>query len=137
MTVFSGGNNGSNDLNTSEFVSLAQGAVAGPTLSFAMSFHCMVKFNSSTAMIIGGQQNGTNSEKCWFVNFATGFIKEGNSLNVDRRLMSCEKIIKDSENIIIVVAGGKDLTGASLDTIEFFNSALGHWTLGFRWEVIS
>ena len=90
----------------------------------------MVRIDSSTVLIIGGFQNGSNSNKVWEVDLSNNFtIKEGPSLNVSRNGHSCAKMILNGK-LIIVVAGGND--GKScLDSVELLDPhSKDGWILG-------
>merc|ERR1711993_40132 len=95
----------------------------GPDLPFTIKKHSMVRIDSSTVLIIGGFQNGSNSNKVWEVDLSNNFtIKEGPCLNVPRNGHSCAKMNLNGK-VIIVVAGGND--GKScLDSVELLDPHL-------------
>merc|ERR1711963_1378293 len=55
-----GGANGTQDLSSSEFVTL-KGSTKGPFLPFTVYGHSMVKINDSTVYLIGGAQDSVTS----------------------------------------------------------------------------
>ena len=82
-----GGEDGNDDLLTTEFISLHHSPIKGPDLPFTIERHGMVIYNENSIYIIGGYQDGALSEKSWIVNLSSkgGFkIKEGPSLNIAR-----------------------------------------------------
>ena len=136
-----GGDDGLSDLNSTEFISLKYGAEKGPTLPFVISFHCLIKVNDSQIFIVGGKQNGTTSKNTWKITFSGEKIlkvEKGPTLNVERRLMACGKMRDLQGNWKLVVAGGKDAYGASLNSTEILNSPLDAvWMIGTQRKPIT
>ena len=128
-----------NDLNSSEFLSLSNGSLPGPQLQYRISFHCVIKIDSKTAMVIGGIQDGVTSKNTWIVNLANenNSFKQGPSLKMGRRLMSCGKMSDSNGKSIFVVTGGKDQSGATLDSTEILHSLEGSWNFGILIFVLS
>ena len=129
-----GGNNGENDLNSSEVISLHDNkgkSTKGFQFPFTITFHCMIQYAANSVFIIGGSQNGETSINTWIVRFLNDEIvqiKKGPELNHKRKLMSCSKMQDDSGNTKLIVAGGKDDT-TTLDSVEIL--ALGkNWIIG-------
>ena len=120
-----GGDDGLSVLNSTEFISLKYGAEKGPTLPFVISFHCLIKVNASQILIVGGKQNGTTSKNTWKITLSgekISMVEKGPTLNVERRLMACGKMRDLQGNWRLVVAGGKDAYGVSLNSTEILNS---------------
>ena len=138
-TKFLGGNDGSNDLNSSEFLSLSNGSQPGPQLQYGISFHCVIKIDPKTALVIGGLQDGVTSKDTWIINLANenNSFKKGPSLKMGRRLMSCGKMSDSNGKSIFVVTGGKDQSGATLDSTEILHSLEGSWNFGILIFVLS
>ena len=79
--------------STTEFVYLDKPSEKGPDLPFTISNHCMIKYNKNSVFIIGGNQNGTLSDKTWIIDPTKNFdIEEGPSFNSPKSLMACGKI---------------------------------------------
>ena len=90
----------------------------------------MIQYNATSIYIIGGLQNGSNSEKTWIIDPSNNFqIRQGPSLNVGRISHSCGKM-KISGKTFLVVAGGFGLNGC-LDSVELLNPLTDHgWIIG-------
>ena len=91
----------------------------------------MIKCNETSIYIIGGQQNGSLSNKTWIANPKNGFeIVEGPPLNVKRRGHSCGKLEKNGKTMLIV-AGGYDESLKDLNSMEYLiPSDAKTWILG-------
>ena len=125
--VIIGGNDGQKDLNSSELVSFNQTKI-GPQLPIAVSYHCMVEFNASEILLIGGKQNQIVSKNTWVIGYSNNQFefKDSAPMNQERRMHSCGRIVDKNGNIIILVGGGKDSHGNGLDSVELLH--LGKWT---------
>ena len=136
-----GGDDGFFDLNSTEFISLKYGADKGPTLPFVISFHCLIKVNDSQILIVGGKQNGTTAKNTWKIAFSGEKIvkvEKGPMLNAERKLMACGKMRDLQGNWRLVVAGGKDASGTSLNSTEILNSTLDAvWKKGKQRKLIT
>ena len=89
--------------------------------------------SENSLYVIGGWQNGTNSNKTWIVNPTKGFqLIEGPPLNKARALHSCGKM-EVNGNDLIVVAGGIGLK-SNLDSVEILDPKLGSWRFGMAWS---
>ena len=100
----------------------------GPDLPKIAYQHCLVMVNSSTAMLIGGQQI---KPETWFYNFDNAYQgwTRGPDLNVGRVRHACG-VIKDSadESKTIVVVAGGEFTKSS--EILVVNSQPLTWIIG-------
>ena len=102
---------GGENLNSTEFMSIAQEPVKGPDLPFTVFSHTLVKYNSSSIYIIGGFQDGYISNETWIINPKNAFqIRKGPSLNVERCRHSSGFMRINGKSIIVVAggAGGND-----------------------------
>ena len=88
----------------------------------------MVKLDDFTIFIIGGDQNGSRSNKTWIVkNPDKKFqIQEGPTMNSIRYWHTCGKMILNGK-IIIVVTGGYYLDSVELLDVSSKNQC---WILG-------
>ena len=104
----------------------------GIDLPFTINFHCITQLSSTKIIIIGGKQNGVTSRQTWIADTANGNVEleSGPSLNNERQLMSCGRMINEQGHVQIVVAGGKDANGATLDSVELLDSTLSDWLMG-------
>ena len=113
--------------NTTQFIT-ANEIKKGPELPFTIHSHCMVEFNSSTTLVIGGTQNGVRSSKTWFVNHEQGFrITEGPPLLKKRSKFSCARMMDRNGNHIIIVAIGSRQPD---DTVEILKPSKNNWENG-------
>ena len=126
-----GGREGSKDLDTSEFVKISDGSSFGPKLPFGVRFHCMIYVSSSLVFLIGGDQNSVTSNQVWNINPEKEFtIKGSASMTFRRKTHACGKLLDEYGNVLIMVAGGKNEKGATLDTTEIFNVTSNEWKSG-------
>ena len=132
--VIIGGNDGQKDLNSSELVSFNQTKI-GPQLPIAVSYHCMVKFNSSEILLIGGKQDHIVSKNTWVIGYSNNQyeFKDGTPMNQERRMHSCGRMIDKNGNVMVLVGGGKDGLGNGLDSVEIFH--MGKWTQSNRFYI--
>ena len=125
-----GGENGPRSnrryLSTTEFISIDSNQEInqkqGPTLTFGISKHCMVQYNSSAIYLIGGQRTSDEmSEEIWIIDPTKNFtFTKGPALLDSKRFMgSCAKM-KVNNTEIIVVAGGKHFSDEfnAYDSVE-------------------
>ena len=78
-----GGEDGNDDLLTTEFISLHHSPIKGPDLPFTIERHGLVYFNEKSIYMIGGFQDRKISNRTWIINLSEGFsIKEGPPMNV-------------------------------------------------------
>ena len=120
------------DLSTSELINVEENvSYKGIKLSFSVTFHCIVEINAEKFIIIGGKQDGLVSGLTWIVNNGKeDTIASGPTLIDARYLMSCGRMVDEQDNIWIIVAGGKDKSGATLDSVEILHWGKDHWTKG-------
>ena len=126
-----GGHDGNIDSFTSEFITLNQ-STKGPDLPFSYSLGCMV-YSNFKMYLIGGKQNGSISSEVWIMDISEEFqIIKGPSLNVARNTHSCGAITDNQENNFIVVSGGKNDSGSTLDSVEILKLTLStaSWIFG-------
>ena len=133
-----GGNNGRNNLRSTEFIKLDQLSMKGPDLPFAINGHSMIQYDEKSIYIIGGRQNNSVwSKKTWIVDPTNEFrITEGPSLNKARYDHRCAKMTVNGRTIL-VVAGGYGNEGI-LDSVEILDP-LGNnvWTPGMSLKSIT
>ena len=110
LFVSGGYNNQDSDLNTTEVLS-DQGWQELPfPLPVRSYYHCMVLFNSTTVLLIGGRQNGEpDSPNSFFFNTENEIWVEGPKLLSGRQIHSCGKLLKDnaSSQFSVIVVGGR------------------------------
>ena len=124
-----GGNNGRNNLRSTEFIKLDQLSMKGPDLPFAINGHSMIQYDEKSIYIIGGWQNESISRKTWIVDPTNGLkIKEGPSLNKARSSHGCAKMTINGRTVL-VVAGG--YTFGYLDSVEILDPSNNVWTQGW------
>ena len=89
----------------------------------------MVQVSPRAIYLIGGFQDGIITNKTWIIDPTNNFkVRKGPSLNEDRILHSCGKLMLNNK-VHIVVAGGQNTgsDGLSLDginSVEILDSSL-------------
>jgi hypothetical protein len=119
------------DLNSAEMLTEEGWESNIPSLPVTIYAHCMVTFNSTTVMVIGGGQSGPFSGKTFYFTFGEASWTEGPELKNKRRRHSCGKIRrnKESQEMSIIVAGGED--GSSrLSSVEILDEGSNEWQTG-------
>ena len=129
-----GGKYGRNGLNSSKFILFNQSPEDGPKLPFTVSHHCMVQVDSKSIYLIGGKQNGEESDKTWIIDPTNNFeITEGPRMNNARSKHLCATM-RINNKIFIVVFGGCDghLDGHGDIDIEILDTSLptNNWKHG-------
>ena len=105
-------------VNTTKFFSLDKPPQKGPNLPFGVSSHAMVQVSPKAIYLIGGFQDDIIANKTWIIDPTNNFkVKQGPSLNEDRILHSCGKLMLNNK-VYIVVAGGQS-TGSDGDGLSF------------------
>ena len=94
----------------------------------------MIQYDEKSIYIIGGDQNGSISNKTWIVDPTNEFqITEGPSLNKGRAYHGCAKMTLNGRTIL-VVAGGF----GALDSVEILDpSGNNVWTQGLYLKFIT
>ena len=140
-----GGLNNKRWSNTTELIKIDSNQEVyhcnGIEMTFGISEHCMVQYNSSAIFMIGGIKTkhpffkwafGELSKETWIFDPTQDFdYKKGPSLiNTNRYMFSCAKM-KFNNTDIIVVAGGRNNmnVGEIYDSVEIFFPDLG-WKVG-------
>ena len=117
------GNGGS-----TEFVS-KDGAVNGPTLPEAVSYHCSVKFNDLIYLVGGYTTTTTTTKNVWVANPSNGYaFVQGPSMMTGRRYHSCGTMSIGSKSIIIGAGGYYPPT--DLSSVEILDPQSNQWIEG-------
>ena len=106
---------------------------------FTIANHTVVKIDPNVVYIIGGTQNGKESNQTWTVDIDTSPLWGGNNfiypnpsckLKHARSRHSCAKMTLKNGNEIIIVAGGK-FQHNGLDSVEILEPLLNNsWIIG-------
>ncbi len=143
-----GGYGATNRLALTDFVSLVeQNAIAqlvslsvkpGPDLPVALSYHCIVKLNSSTAMLIGGYGEVSVLDSTYYLDIpdrtkAAESAKsiQGPDLIVPRYDHSCGVLTDPGDGnhqVVVVTGGGAGIPSKSTEMLAV-GSGQG-WTIG-------
>ena len=117
-------------VSSTEFVTIGEPPIKCPDLPFNASQHCMIQYDASTILLIGGLQDGCISGKTWIINPENGFeIKEGPPLNIARYRHSCAKMVSSNGKVLIIVAGG--INKAAVKSVEIWDPVSNEgWTFG-------
>ena len=128
-----GGANGTQDLSSSEFVTL-KGSTKGPFLPFTVYGHSMVKVNDSTVYLIGGAQDSVTSKKTWILRnpLTKMIIEEGPNLSWARENHGSALMKHSSGKSLLVVAGGVDRRDREFSptSVEILDVACKTWCQG-------
>ena len=112
-----GGGNTVADLNTAEISTEHGWETVLPNLPVGqIVFHCIVQLNSTTVMVIGGEQDRQwHSPKTYFLDIKKRVWSNGPQLNYGRTGHGCARIRRDdqSDGFTIIVAGGDTMLHAS------------------------
>ncbi len=103
-----------------------------PSLPVTIAAHCMVTVNSTTVMVIGGEQNRQDSGKTFYFTFGDESWTEGPELKNKRSYHSCGKIRrnKESQEMSIIVAGGSVSGSSYLSSVEILDEGSNEWQTG-------
>ena len=84
--------------------------------------YLVVQVNSTAIFLIGGQLNGTLTNRTWIINPKMNFtIKEGPTMNHTRWYPACG--MRNVNGVPqIVVAGGRDSNQGLLKSVEILNA---------------
>jgi hypothetical protein len=124
-----GGWNGNVRLQTSEFVSIGQPSVQGPDLPYAVTEHCLVGVNSSTALLCGGW-NGQVLNECHYMDLRDHSWSQGPSMMTKRSSHSCgifKSAAHQGRNIVIAAGGYND---DYWDSVELLDPTTNKWIEG-------
>ncbi len=127
-----GGHDGSySSLNSAEMLTEEGWESNIPSLPVSIADHCMVTVNSTTVMVIGGEQNRQISGKTFYFTFEEESWTEGPELRNKRRWHSCGKIRrnKETQEMSIIAAGGYD-DGVYLSSVEILHEGSNKWQTG-------
>ncbi len=122
---------GGGDVNTLEHFSVNDWRMDLPKLPVTIQYGCMIKINSTTVMVIGGNQNKQISDKTFFLTKNRSVWIDGPKLLIPRRVLVCGMIQSDkaSSRFTAIVVGGFD-GGNVLATSEILNEETGKWRVG-------
>ena len=124
-----GGYNGAR-LSSTEFISIKNGAVIGPSLPEALDGSCAVKFDKSEYVyLVGGYNSSGFTNNVWVVNTSNGFnFTKGPSLNATRAYHGCSEMSIGERNVIVVAGGTPD--AGSLASVEILDPLSNQWVAG-------
>jgi hypothetical protein len=131
--LVTGGIDGSGSyLNSAEMLTEEGWESNIPSLPVTIRYHCMVTVNSTTVMVIGGNQNYLGSRKTFYFTFGEEHWTEGPKLKYRRAHHSCGKIRrnKESQEMSIIVAGGSDRDFSYLSSVEILHEGSNEWQFG-------
>ena len=103
-------------LNATEEIDAETGTVStGPTMPLGIAWHCAVKLNSTTALIIGGDDGSSYLRSSYFYDVKAKTFTSGPLLMEGRRYHGCS-ILNTGTDSFVVVAGGYN--GTYMDSTE-------------------
>jgi N-acetylneuraminic acid mutarotase len=128
--LVSGGYNNAGSINSVEILTENGWESNTPSLPVTIEVHCTVTVNSTTVMVIGGEQDGLTSGKTFYFTLGDESWIEGPELKYKRYRHTCGKVRRDkeSQDMSIVVAGG---WGESfLASVEILDEGSNEWRTG-------
>jgi hypothetical protein len=127
LLVVGGGEN----VNTLEHFSENDWRMDLPKLPVTIQYGCMIKINSTTVMVIGGNQNKQISDKTFFLTKNRSVWIDGPKLLIPRCGHVCGMIQSDqaSSSFTPIVVGGND-DNNNLATSEILDQGTGKWRVG-------
>ena len=112
LWVTGGSNPEAGFLETTEIIYVNGTVTPGPTLGFWAFGHCLVE-HEGTIYLLGGKQNGVESNATWIYNATHNFdVKEGASMKQQRIYSACgimQHSNAHSGRPLIVIVGSKDV----------------------------
>ncbi len=116
--------------NLNEVLTSSGWEIFSPPLPMTFVYHCMVLWNSSTVLVIGGLQDGTPGFKTYFIQDKNRVWVEGPSINFQRYAHGCARINQDnrSQKLSIIIAGGYATGG--LTSVEVLDEGATSWRIG-------
>ena len=116
------------DLDTMEIVSTSGSRPAAATLPFRLRAGCVTKLNDTTGIIMGGFQDGSQSDATHYINLNTLETTSGPRLNLRRVDFGCATTPQNK----VIVTGGKNSNYAT-DVTEIMDpSKPKHF---FSWSI--
>ena len=99
-------------------------------LPVTMAYHCMVLFNSTTVLAIGGYQEGSDSGRTYFFNTQNENWIEGPQLKYARKLHTCAMIKTSQQNdkLSVIAVGG--FINTHLSSVEILEEGSSQWRDG-------
>jgi hypothetical protein len=131
--LVTGGRDDSVYLNSAEMLTEEGWESDIPSLPVTIDVHCMVTVNSTTVMVIGGDQNDQYwSGKTFYFTFGDASWIQGPELMATRNFHSCGKIRrnKESQEMSIIVAGGYAGGSSYLSSVEILHEGSNEWQTG-------
>jgi len=107
-------------LKTTEILDIdSRTSTFGPDLPEGLAFHCILKLNSSTAMIIGGYNGYGVVPKTHYFDLNKLTFTPGPNLLTDRHNHACGILQTEGKEYIVVAGGETTFGGSSLASTEY------------------
>ena len=118
-------------LDSTEFIIQGQAiGVPGPKLPYGLIFMCAVKLSENEIFVIGGEDGSSFRSDVWIYDPQNGFARtQGPSLSGGRIYHSCATM-KYGEKTVIVMAGGLNVYGQILHSVEIYDPTDNTWQSG-------
>lgn len=132
------GSDGRPSDDSTEFISLSEGAIDGPRMPITLSGSCVVKYNDTSIYILGGIQNYTRSLKeyndrnVWIASISDEItFSQGPSMLQGRYFHACGTISFGNKNLIIVAGGmTSDKNSGVTSSVEILDPSTNRWVQG-------
>ena len=128
--IISGGtDNGGNNTNSGEITNFDQENVDGFVLNEKIQGHCSILVNASTAMILGGRDDGlSNVNSTYYLDLNTFQVTDGPTMQERRSKFGCA-VFEHNKHKFVIAAGGWSINGPHPGT-EILNLETEIWTTG-------
>ena len=117
--------------NQNEILTTSGWELITPSLPMPISFHCMLLWNSSNVIIVGGRQAGGIGPNTYFINDENRVWVQGPSISIARYSHGCARINQDERSLrlSVIIAGGYATTGG-LTSVEILDEGFTSWRFG-------
>ena len=108
----------------------------GFELPKAISGHCSVRINSTTAMVFGGREKEDVTEwlkSTYFVNLESFEITDGPEMEIERHREICHGATLEHDNRLYVIAAGGDT--ASTEVLDLTSTTDLRWSKGIHFPL--
>ncbi len=107
---------------TTEFVNPKTGSRPGPDMPVGLAWHCIVKVNDTTVMILGGWevQRQIRTRDTYFLDIQSQAWTRGPSLITGRSGHACAEIADNDDNSILVAVSGGLTDNSRTDSLEIY-----------------
>ena len=123
---------GVSELSSSEYIQISSGSTSGPDLPFAVWFHSVVAWNSSSFMLMGGQAASYNFvTKTFYYHESNPEWIPGPEVKLARWYQASGLGVDQATNVpFIALTGGAASGYVWLDSVELLYEGETEWQAG-------